>query len=112
MELMIAVLQEDEGSERRIQELEQRGILMESGAARIYQKGMEMKNEYENQVQDLQGLLGNTEDRLRQMEMNSEFAHGVAERLCNDGSEMQTNLENSIVALRNQSEHESPSYRT
>ena len=77
---------------------------MESSAARIYQKGMEMREEYVNQVQHLQGLLGNTEDRLRQMETNSEFANGVAEKLYADGREMQLNLENSIVALRSQSE--------
>ena len=53
---------------------------MESSAARMYQKGMEMREEYENQVQHLQGLLGNTEDRLRQMETNSEFANGVAQK--------------------------------
>ena len=90
---------------------------MESSATRIYQKGMEMREEYENQVHHLQGLLGNTEDRLRQMEMNSEFANGVAEKLFADGREMQLNLENSIVALKNQSElaeypNMNPSHRT
>ena len=103
VERMVAA-REDEDSEMRIQELERRGNMMESSAARIYQKGMEMREEYENQVQHLQGLLGNTEDRLRQMEMNSEFANGVAEKLYADGREMQRNLENSIVALRSQSE--------
>ena len=67
VELLVAA-REDEGSEMRIQELERRGNMMESSAARIYQKGMEMREEYENQVHHLQGLLGNTEDRLRQME--------------------------------------------
>ena len=88
VELMVPA-REDEGSEMRIQELERRGNMMESSAARIYQKGMEMREEYENQVQHLQGLLGNTEDRLRQMETNSEFANGVAEKLYADGREMQ-----------------------
>ena len=74
----------------RIQELERRGNMMESSAARIYQKGMEMREEYVNQVQHLQGLLGNTEDRLRQMETNSEFANGVAEKLYADGREMRS----------------------
>ena len=77
---------------------------MESSAARIYQKGMEMREEYENQVHHLQGLLGNMEDRLRQMEMNSGFANDVAEKLYADGREMQLNLESSILALRSQSE--------
>ena len=60
-ELLVAA-REDEGSEMRVQELERRGNMMESSAARIYQKGMEMREEYENQVQHLPGLLGNTED--------------------------------------------------
>ena len=80
VELLVAA-REDEGSEMRIQELERRGNMMESSAARIYQKGMEMREEYENQVQHLQGLLSNTEDRLRQMETNSQFANGAAEKL-------------------------------
>ena len=103
IELMVAA-REDEGSEMRIQELERRGNMMESSAARIYQKGMEMREEYENQVQHLQGLLSNTEDRLRQMETNSQFANGAAEKRYADGREMQLSLENSIVALRSQSE--------
>ena len=48
VELMVAA-REDEGSEIRIQELERRGNMMERSAARIYQKGMEMREEYENQ---------------------------------------------------------------
>ena len=69
---------------------------MESSAARIYEKGMEMREEYDDQVQHLRGLLSNTEDRLRQMEVNSEFANNAAEKLYVDGREMQANLENSI----------------
>ena len=53
VDLMVAA-REDEGSEMRITELERRGNMMESSAARIYQKGMEMREEYENQVQHLQ----------------------------------------------------------
>ena len=73
--------------------------MMESSAARIYEKGMEMRalrEEYDDQVQHLRGLLSNTEDRLRQMEVNSEFANNAAEKLYVDGREMQANLENSI----------------
>ena len=79
---------EDEGSVIRVGELERRGRMMESSAARIYEKGMEMREEYDDQVQHLRGLLSNTEDRLRQMEVNSEFANNVAEKLYVDGREM------------------------
>ena len=96
--------EEDEGSVMRIQELERRGRIMESGATRIYEKGMEIRDEYSDQVQHLRGLLSNTEDRLRQMEMNSEYANNVAEKLYVDGKETQSNLENSIIALRDRSE--------
>ena len=84
--------QEDEGSATRIRELEHRGELMESTAKRFFEKGMEMRQEYEGHVQHLRGILGNTEHRLNQMEMNFEYATSVAEKLYHDGREMQTNL--------------------
>ena len=86
--------QEDEGSATRIRELERRGGLMESTAKRIFEEGMEMRQdpEYEGHVQHLRGILGNTEHRLNHMEMNSEYATSVAEKLYHDGREMQTNL--------------------
>ena len=62
-ELMVAS-QEDEGATMRIQDLERRGALMEHGARRIHQRGMEIQEEYKDEVHHLQGLLGNTEARL------------------------------------------------
>eukprot|EP00435_Cladocopium_sp_Y103_P062118 s672_g23.t1 len=48
-ELMVAA-KEDEGAVMRIQELERRGAIMESGAMRIYQRGMEIHEEYKDEV--------------------------------------------------------------
>ena len=65
-ELMVAS-QEDKGATMRIQDLERRGGLMEHGARRIHQCGMEIQEEYKDEVYHLQGLLGNTEVRLQQL---------------------------------------------
>eukprot|EP00435_Cladocopium_sp_Y103_P069396 s172_g33.t1 len=96
--------QEDEGAVRRIQELERRGAIMESGAVRIYQRGMEIQEEYKDEVHNLQGLLLKTEARLQQTQHDNDYASAVANRLYSDGKEMQANLENSIMEYRNQSE--------
>eukprot|EP00435_Cladocopium_sp_Y103_P000570 s5925_g1.t1 len=95
---------EDEGAMRRIQELERRGAIMESGAMRIYQRGMEIQEEYKDEVHHLQGLLMNTETRLQQTQHDSEYASSVANRLYSDGQKMQANFENSIMEYRNHSE--------
>ena len=102
-ELMIAS-QEDEGATFRIEELERRGALMEDGARRIHQRGMEIQEEYKDEVYHLRGLLGNTESRLQQMQHNSDLATSVAEKLFQEGREMQAGFENSIVEYRNRSE--------
>ena len=102
-ELMLAS-NEDEGATLRIEELERRGALAEHGARRIYQRGLEIQEEYKDEVHHLQGLLGNTESRLQQMQHDSNLARNVADTLFQEGSEMQRNLENSIVEYRNQSE--------
>jgi hypothetical protein len=102
-ELMIAS-QEDEGATLRIEELERRGALMENGARRIYQRGMEIQEEYKDEVHHLQGLLGNTESRLEQLHRNNDLTTSVAEKLFQEGREMQVGLENSIVEYRNRSE--------
>jgi wobble nucleotide-excising tRNase len=68
VELRVAA-QDDEGSTMRIEELERRKDLAESVAQRIFDKGMIMSEEYQDQVQSLQGLLGNTEQRIRQREL-------------------------------------------
>ena len=68
VELRVAA-QDDEGSTMRIEELERRKDLAESVAQRIFDKGMIMREEYQDQVQSLQGLLGNTEQRIRQREL-------------------------------------------
>eukprot|EP00435_Cladocopium_sp_Y103_P035881 s3728_g9.t1 len=102
-ELMVAA-KEDEGAIRRIQELERRGAIMESGAMRIYQRGMEIQEEYKDEVHHLRGFLMNTETRLQQTQHDSEYASSVASRLYSDGREMQANFENSIMEYRNQSE--------
>ena len=69
-ELMVAA-QDDQGSTRRIEELERRKNLAENVAQRIYDKGMIMREDYQDQVRNLHGLLRNTEDRVRQMESDS-----------------------------------------
>ena len=109
-ELMIAS-REDEGATLRIEELEHRGALMENGARRIHQRGMEIQEEYKDEVHHLQGLLGNTESRLQQLQYNNNLTTNVAEKLFQEGKEMQVGFENSIVEYRNQSELASYSHR-
>ena len=102
-ELMLAS-KEDEGATIRIEELERRGALAEHGARRIHQRGIEIQEEYKDEVHHLQGLLGHTESRLQQMQHDSSLARSVAETLYKEGNEMQRNLESSIVEYRSQSE--------
>ena len=102
-ELMLAS-KEDEGASIRIEDLERRGALAEHGARRIYERGLEIQEEYKDEVHHLQGLLGNTESRLQQMQYDSSLARNVAEKLYQEGNEMQRSLENSIVEYRNHSE--------
>ena len=79
---------EDEGATIRIEDLERRGALAEHGARRIYECGLEIQEEYKDEVHHLQGLLGNTESRLQQMQHDSSLARSVAETLYQEGSEM------------------------
>ena len=76
----------------------------EHGARRIQARGLEIQEEYKDEVHHLQGLLGNTESRLQQIQHDSSLARSVAETLYKEGNEMQRNLESSIVEYRNQSE--------
>ena len=76
-ELMVAS-QEDEGATIRIQDLERRGALMEHGARRIHQRGMEIQEEYRDEVHHLQGLLGNTEARLQQLHQTNVLTTDIA----------------------------------
>ena len=99
-ELMLTS-KEDEGVIIRIEELERRGALAEHGARRIQERGLEIQEEYQDEVHHLQGLLGNTESRLQQMQHDSSLARSVAETLYKEGNEMQRNLESSIVEYRN-----------
>ena len=99
-ELMIAS-QEDEGATLRIEELERPGALMENGARRIHQRGMEIQEEYKDEVHHLRGLLGNTESRLEQLQHNNNLTTNVAEKLFQEGKEMQIGFENSIVTELN-----------
>ena len=103
VELMLAS-QEDEGATMRIEDLERRGVLMEHGARRIHERGLEIQEEYKDEVYHLRGLLVSTESRLQQVQYDSNLAKSVAERLFQEGTEMQVGLENSIVEYRNQSE--------
>ena len=96
--------QEDEDATMRIEELERRGAIMENGAMRIHRRGMEIQEEYKDELSHLRGLLCNTESRLQQMQYNSDLATNVAEKLFQEGREMQAGFENSIVEYRNQSE--------
>ena len=102
-ELMVAS-QEDEGATIRIQDLERRGALMEHGARRIHQRGMEIQEEYKDEVHHLQGLLGNTEARLQQLHQTNVLTTDIANRLYTEGREMQTDFQNSIMEYRNRSE--------
>eukprot|EP00435_Cladocopium_sp_Y103_P006183 s3930_g2.t1 len=104
-ELMVAA-QDDEGSTMRIQDLEQKRNLAEDVAKRIYEKGMVMREEYQDQdqVSQLRGMLEHTEDRIHHMEANSEHVQSVANHLHCEGLEMQTQLEYSIVQHRERAE--------
>ena len=43
------------------------------------ERGLEIQEEYKDEVHHLQGLLGNTESRLQQMQHDSSLARSVAE---------------------------------
>ena len=96
--------QDDVGSTMRIEELERRANLAENVAQRINDKGMIMREEYQDQVHNLQGLLLQTEDRVRQMEHGSEYAQSTANRLHSEGTEMQRNMEHAIMSFRQQNQ--------
>ena len=81
VELMVAA-QDDEGSTMRIEELERRKNLAESVAQRIFDKGIIMREEYQDQVQSLHRLLSNTGQRIKQMECDSEYAQRCHPSLC------------------------------
>ena len=102
-ELMVAA-QDDIGSTMRIEELERRTNLAENVAQRINDKGMIMREEYQDQVQHLHGLLLHTEDRVRQMESDSEYAQSVANRLHSEGTEMQLSMQHAIMSFKQQSD--------
>ena len=102
-ELMVAA-QDDEGSTRRIEEPDRRANLAESVAKRIHDKGMIMREEYQDQVHHLQGLLLQTEDRVRQMEHGSEYAQNLATHLYAEGTEIQRNMENAVMSFRQENQ--------
>ena len=77
---------------------------MEHGARRIHQRGMEIQEEYKDEVHHLQGLLGNTEARLQQLHQTNVLTTDIANRLYTEGQEMQTDFQNSIMEYRNRSE--------
>ena len=85
-ELLVAA-QDDEGSTMRIEELDRRANLSESVAKRIFDEGMIMREECQDQVQHLQALLTQTEDRVRQMESGSEYAQSLVNHLQSEGTE-------------------------
>ena len=62
-----------------------------------------MREEYQDQVQSPQGLLRNTEHRVRQIENDSEYAQCVANRLHSEGTEMQLSMQRSIMDFKQQS---------
>ena len=102
-ELMVAA-RDDKGSIRRMEELERRKNLAENVAQRIYDKGMIMREEYQDQVQNLHCSLRNTEDRVRQMESDSEYVQSVAKPLHAEGTDMQLNMQQSIANFKQQSD--------
>ena len=102
-ELLVAA-QDDTGSTMRIEEPDRRANLSESVAKRIFDEGMIMRNEYQDQVHNLQNLLTQTEDRVRQMEHGSEYAQNLASRLHAEGTEMQRNMEQAIMSVRQQNQ--------
>ena len=93
-ELMVAA-REDAGAVTRIQELERRGAIAESGAKRIYEVGMEMQSQYKDEIHELRGLLSNVQDRLS--------AANIAQRLYHDGRMMQKNFSNTIMEYQQRS---------
>ena len=102
-ELLVAA-EDDQGSTMRIEELDRRANLSESVAKRIFEEGMIMRNEYQDQVQHLQTLLTQTEDRVRQMESGSEYAQSLVNHLQSEGTEMQKNMEHAIMTVRQQNQ--------
>ena len=102
-ELMVAA-QDEVGSTLRIEELDRRANLSESVAKRIFDEGMIMREEYQDQVHYLQSLLMQTEDRVRQMEHGSEHAQNLANRLHAEGTEMQMNMEHAVMSFRQQNQ--------
>ena len=84
----------------RIEELERRTNLAENIAQRINDKGMIMREEY----QDLHGLLLHTADQVKQMESDSEYAQSVAKRLHSEGTEMQLSMQHAIMSFKQQSD--------
>ena len=102
-ELLVAA-QDDEGSTMRIEELDRRANLSESVAKRIFDEGMIMREEYQDQVQHLQALLTQTEDRVRQMESGSEYAQSLVNHLHSESTEMQKNMEHAIMTVRQQNQ--------
>ena len=102
-ELMVAA-QDDIGSTMRIEELERRTNLAENVAQQINDKGMLMREEYQDQVQHLQGLLLHTEDWVRQIESDSEYAQSVANRLHSEGTEIQLSMQQAIMSFKQQSD--------
>ena len=100
-ELMVAA-KEDEGAIMRIKELERRGAIAESGAQRIYEKGMSTQSEYKDEIHQRQGLLSSAESRLHGANENSEYAQSIAQRLFHGGREMQAQFENSIMEYQQQ----------
>ena len=88
----------------RIEELERRTNLAENVAQRINDKGMIMREEYQDQVQHLHGLLLHTEDRVRQMESDSEYAQSVANRPHSEGTEMQLSMQHAIMSFKQHSD--------
>ena len=63
-----------------------------------------MRNEYQDQVQHLQTLLTQTEDRVRQMESGSEYAQSLVNPLQTEGTEMQRNMEHAIMTVGQQNQ--------
>ena len=102
-ELLVAA-EDDQGSTMRIEELDRRANLSESVAKRIFEEGVIMRNEYQDQVQHLQTLLTQTEDRVRQMESGSEYAQSLVNHLQSEGTEMQKNMEHAIMTVRQQNQ--------
>ena len=79
-ELMVAS-QEDEGATMRIQDLERRGAPNGTWCTTDPStRGMEIQEEYKDEVHHLQGLLGNTEARLQQLHQTNVLTTDIANR--------------------------------